>query len=264
MKMALRMPIVAGAVLMIAACYQGPRDAYRLAETSETYASETFGEVVFSRISDTVVMHTSTLDLPGMGPVRSNGLIVIAGDRSILVDTAWSDAHTRNILDYAEQVLGAPVSDAVVTHAHQDKMGGIGALRAAGIASWAHAMTNSEARAQDILPAENTLTFSEGWATGASQDSLAPLAIFFPGGGHTKDNITVGIRGTGIAFGGCLIKGSDAQTLGNLADADRENYAAAAARFGAAFPAADTVLVSHSPPQDREAIAHTIALAERL
>ena len=264
MKRLAQIAFLATAASMLSACYQMPGDAYRLAETRQTYASETFGEVVFSRISDKVVMHTSTLDLPGMGPVRSNGLIVIADGRSILVDTAWSDAQTRNILDYAEQVLNAPISDAVVTHAHQDKMGGIGALEAAGVTSWAHPLTNSEAVAQELLPAGRTLTFDKGWAVGPSQHQLAPLAIYYPGGGHTIDNITVGIEGTDIAFGGCLIKGSDAQTLGNLSDADVENYASSARHFGAAFPEADTILVSHSPPQGRAAIAHTIALADRL
>ncbi|WP_240957026.1 MBL fold metallo-hydrolase [Pseudopontixanthobacter vadosimaris] len=261
---ALRVPVIAAAALLLGGCYQAPRDAYRLAETREAYASETFGEVVFSRIADNVVMHTSTLDLPGMGPVRSNGLIVIAGQRSILVDTAWSDAQTRNILDYAADVLGAPVGDAIVTHAHQDKMGGIGALRAAGVTSWAHPLTNSEAIAQEMLPADRALAFDNGWAIGPAQNRLAPLAIHYPGGGHTSDNIAIGVTGTNIAFGGCLIKGRDAKTLGNLADADVANYASAARSFGAAFPAADTILVSHSPPQDRRAIAHTIALAERL
>ena len=57
---------------------------------------------------------------------------------------------------------------------------------------------------------------------------MARSRYFYPGPGHTSDNITVGIDGTDIAFGGCLIKDSKAKSLGNLGDADTEHYAASA------------------------------------
>ena len=74
---------------------------------------------------------------------------------------------------------------------------------------------------------------------GSNQQPRPTLArsryFYLPGPGHTSDNITVGIDGTDIAFGGCLIKDSKAKSLGNLGDADTEHYAASARAFGAAF-----------------------------
>ena len=64
--------------------------------------------------------------------------------------------------------------------------------------------------------------------------TLARWAVFYPGPGHTSDNITVGIDGTDIAFGGRLIKDSKAKSLGNLGDADTTPRQRSA--FGAAFP----------------------------
>ena len=68
---------------------------------------------------------------------------------------------------------------------------------------------------------------------GSNQQPRPTLARsrYYPGPGHTSDNITVGIDGTDIAFGGCLIKDSKAKSLGNLGDADTEHYAASAARL---------------------------------
>lgn len=252
------------AILLLGGCYGPPKDSYRLAETVEAYPAERFGNVVFSRISDDVVMHTSTLDLPGIGPVRSNGLLVIEGDTTVLVDTAWSDQQTDNILDYAQMVLGKPVRAAVVTHAHQDKMGGIGALNARSIPSWSHPLSNELAAEAELISTTHLLAFENGWAVGEGAQALAPLRIYYPGGGHTPDNITVGIEGSDIAFAGCLIKGEDADTLGNLMDADTASYAASARRFGTAFPDARLILVSHSPPQDRDAIMHTAKMADGL
>lgn len=82
--------------------------------------------------------------------------------------------------------------------------------------------------------------------------------------GHTSDNITVGIDGTDIAFGGCLIKDSKAKSLGNLGDADTEHYAASARAFGAAFPKASMIVMSHSAPDSRAAITHTARMADKL
>ena len=66
--------------------------------------------------------------------------------------------------------------------------------------------------------------------------NFGPLKVFYPGPGHTSDNITVGIDGTDIAFGGCPDQGQQGQVARQLGDADTEHYAASARAFGAAFP----------------------------
>ena len=111
-------------------------------------------------------------------------------------------------------------------------------------------------RCRTSLPARgwlrrNTLTFAaNGWVEPATAPNFGPLKVFYPGPGHTSDNITVGIDGTDIAFGGCLIKDSKAKSLGNLGDADTD-YAASARAFGAAFPKASMIVMSHSAPEPR-------------
>ena len=91
---------------------------------------------------------------------------------------------------------------------------------------------------------------------------LWPAQGIYPGPGHS-DNITVGIDGTDIAFGGCLIKDSKAKSLGNLGDADTEHYAASARAFGAAFPKASMIVMSHSLIA-APAITHTARMADKL
>ena len=60
----------------------------------------------------------------------------------LVVDTAWTDDQTAQILNWIKQEINLPVALAVVTHAHQDKMGGMDALHAAGIATYANALSN--------------------------------------------------------------------------------------------------------------------------
>ncbi len=224
-----------------------------------------FGEVSFTELKPGVWQHTTYLDLMGFGPVPSNGLLVVDGEGSLLVDTAWTDAQTAQILRWAAEVLGKPVRAAVVTHAHQDKMGGIGALNAAGIPSWANALSNRLAPEEGLLPASEALVFdADGWATGAGAAALAPLRVYFPGGAHARDYITVCLPDLGLAFGGCMIKGSDSPTLGNLGDADTAAYAQSVRNFAVAFPDAGLIVMSHSSPEGRRAISHSLELAQEL
>ncbi len=139
--------------------------------------------------------------MPGFGAVASNGLIVRDGGR-VSVDTGVSstDDQTAQILNWIKQEINLPVALAVVTHAHQDKMGGMDALHAAGIATYANALSNPASR-KGMVAAQHSPTFAaNGWVEPATAPNFGPLRYFTPGPGHTSDNITVGIDGTDIAL----------------------------------------------------------------
>ncbi|ENL1594834.1 NDM family subclass B1 metallo-beta-lactamase [Klebsiella pneumoniae] len=251
------------AALMLSGCMPGEIRP-TIGQQMET-GDQRFGDLVFRQLAPNVWQHTSYLDMPGFGAVASNGLIVRDGGRVLVVDTAWTDDQTAQILNWIKQEINLPVALAVVTHAHQDKMGGMDALHAAGIATYANALSNQLAPQEGMVAAQHSLTFAaNGWVEPATAPNFGPLKVFYPGPGHTSDNITVGIDGTDIAFGGCLIKDSKAKSLGNLGDADTEHYAASARAFGAAFPEASMIVMSHSAPDSRAAITHTARMADKL
>ena len=52
---------------------------------------------------------------------RFNGLIVRDGGRVLVVDTAWTDDQTAQILNWIKQEINLPVALAVVTHAHRTR-----------------------------------------------------------------------------------------------------------------------------------------------
>lgn len=219
-------------------------------------AAPSVSEVRFSQLSDTVWMHASFENISGFGLVRSNGLIVIDDENSMLVDTAWNDDQTKQIVEYAKSVLKRPVKMAVLTHAHSDKMGGVGALNAIGVKTYALDVSNRIAPSKGLTPATNDLVLKEGEAT-----TLGPIEIFYPGAGHTVDNIVVNIPTAGILFGGCLIRPGDTDNLGNTADGDVAHWGKAVADTGAQFPISNIVVPSHGMPEGRELLAKTVQLA---
>ena len=222
-----------------------------------------FGDLVFRQLAPNVWQHTSYLDMPGFGAVASNGLIVRDGGRVLLVDTAWTDDQTAQILNWIKQEINLPVALAVVTHAHQDKMGGMDAA-CGGDCDLCQCVVEPACPARGLVAAQHSLTFAaNGWVDQQPRPTLARSRYFTPAPA-TVTNITVGIDGTDIAFGGCLIKDSKAKSLGNLGDADTEHYAASARAFGAAFPKASMIVMSHSAPDSRAAITHTARMADKL
>ena len=101
-----------------------------------------------------------------------------------------------------------------------------------------------------------------GTASKWSVTNTWPLTVFYPGAGHTDDNIVVNIEGAGILFGRCLIRPGNSDNLGNTADGNVQHWATATEALAARFPDPKIVVPSHGPPAGRELFTHTIALAK--
>ena len=251
--------------LLLAACFGGREGSQSPAspEPAATLGAER-GDLRLTELAPGVWLHTSDRDIPPYGPVPSNGLVVARGDaEAVLIDTAWTDAQTEAILAWTEAALGRRVTAAVVTHAHDDKMGGVGALRAAGVATFAHPRSNTLAAGRGLVAAEHDLVIG-GNGDAAPLDALAGLTIHYPGPGHTEDNIVVAAERAGVLFGGCLVRPGGSASLGNTADADIARWAATVRAAARRFPAVTVVVPSHGAPGDRALLEHTAALAQTM
>ena len=58
-------------------------------------------------------------------PYAANGLLLISGDSSVLVDPGWASDQTKALLAFATDRLKHPVKKAVITHWHEDRAAGI-------------------------------------------------------------------------------------------------------------------------------------------
>ncbi len=213
--------------------------------------------VEFAKLSTGVWMHTSYKNVEPWGLIFTNGLIFERKQHSVLVDTAWNDAQTSQIIRWANDELGKPIKWSIHTHAHSDKMGGMATLHEQGIETYASSMSNKFAPKHDLLPAKNDLNLT----TIARQMNWQGLRVMYPGGGHTHDNIVVYDEKSKIIFGGCLIRPGDSQSLGYTGDADIEYWSQAAQNVATAFPDAKIVVPSHGEPGGTEVLTNTIEIA---
>ena len=193
---------------------------------------------------------TSVSELAGFGRVASNAMLVVAPRGSVLIDIPATELQARAVLDWADQTLSRPVQAVVCTHAHADRLGGLGAAHERGIASFSLPLTQTLAAAAGLPRPRLPLKEDQGLSLGGIE-----LQVLFPGAGHAPDNLVVWVPSGQVLFGGCLIKEAASQSMGSRADLAA--WGGALVRVQARFPAATIVVPGHGRPGGSELLAHT-------
>lgn len=209
-----------------------------------------------TKIAPKVYIHTSFKQF-GDVIFPSHGLVVSTKEGAVLIDTGWGNEPTEQLLAWVKTNLNQPVKICVPTHWHDDKMGGIEAVQQQGIP-----VATSELTAR--LAAENgkgtpdiTFAADTSFTMGGQQ-----FEVYFPGAGHTADNVVVYLPQQKILFGGCFVKDAQSKNLGNIADADLESWPVAIRNVQQRYPKAKLVVPSHGPWGDRSLLSHTLKLLQ--
>ncbi|GAB3024759.1 DIM/SIM/IMP family subclass B1 metallo-beta-lactamase [Bowmanella dokdonensis] len=205
-------------------------------------------------LEEGIYLHTSYQHYPGFGLVDSNGLVVVVKDQAYIIDTPWSEPDTEELLGWIE-ARGLTPAASLSTHFHADRTAGIKVLKARSIPTYASELTN-------------TLLLEEGHAQAAQTFSHPSFSlvegrieVFYPGPGHSRDNLVVWLPQAQILFGGCLIRPAEAGGLGNTADASIADWAGSVQRVKEAFPGLLQVVPGHGEVGDINMLDHTMALA---
>ncbi|MGA0560137.1 subclass B1 metallo-beta-lactamase [Larkinella sp. VNQ87] len=209
-------------------------------------------------LTDRLLVHTTYREYEGK-PFPSNGLLVKTDDGVVLIDTGWDvltdTDQTRQLLAWIDENLHQPVRLCIVTHFHEDRVGGIGLLRKAGIRVVSTPLTaesaarNGYERPEPVLSNDTTLTVGK-----------LPIRCFYPGPGHSGDNIVVWFPTEQVLFGGCFVKSYAAFGLGNLSDANLTEWGNSIRRVQAAFPTPRFVIPGHQEWDQTISLQHTLRL----
>ncbi|MBK0401619.1 subclass B1 metallo-beta-lactamase [Adhaeribacter sp. BT258] len=201
-----------------------------------------------------IYVHTSYKLLNGQ-PFPSNGLLVETTEGVVLIDTGWGEKPTKEILDWVKNNLRKPVVLCVVSHAHEDRLGGIKALQKQNIRVISTRLTaesaarNKHPQPAGILPADTTIS------VGGTN-----IRTFYPGPGHTEDNITVWFPDQKVLYGGCFVKSTHAKDLGNVADANLRAWPNSLNTVISEFPDPNFVIPGHQDWSNKMALQHTLNL----
>nr|WP_063865168.1 subclass B1 metallo-beta-lactamase VIM-13 [Pseudomonas aeruginosa]ABC94518.1 metallo-beta-lactamase VIM-13 [Pseudomonas aeruginosa]ABQ65127.1 class B carbapenemase VIM-13 [Pseudomonas aeruginosa]ACV41754.1 VIM-13 [Pseudomonas aeruginosa] len=211
------------------------------------------GEVRLYQIDDGVWSHIATHTFDGV-VYPSNGLIVRDGDELLLIDTAWGTKNTVALLAEIEKQIGLPVTRSVSTHFHDDRVGGVDALRAAGVATYASPSTRRLAEAEGNEVPTHSL---EGLSSSGDAVRFGPVELFYPGAAHSTDNLVVYVPSANVLYGGCAVLELSRTSAGNVADADLAEWPGSVERIQQHYPEAEVVIPGHGLPGGLDLLQHT-------
>ncbi|MBN1803806.1 MAG: subclass B1 metallo-beta-lactamase [Sedimentisphaerales bacterium] len=215
-------------------------------------------DVVVERLAEGVWLHTSYYDISGYQNVPANGLIVIDEKEAIMVDLPWTDEQTAVLFKWINDEQNAKVKSVVPTHFHIDCAGGLAEAHRRKAESFALDKTVEILKRTDKAAPKNW--FSERLCLGCGSFHVE---LSYYGAGHTVDNIVAWIPEKKIFFGGCMVKSMRANNLGNIEDADLDEWPGTLKKIKEKYSDAEIVVPGHGRPGGTELIDHTIGLFKR-
>lgn len=211
-------------------------------------------DVRFDELAPGVWRNVSYYSLSDIGAYPANGLVLLSKSGVLVVDPGWTPAHGKNIAKWIRSRAGNAPLTVIPTHFHFDRVGGLPGLPHRKSDRFLLFDKTVELLKDDKkkLPAFETFDGEKTITLDGEQ-----FDVFYPGPGHTTDNIVVYCRSSRILFGGCFVKSADSTNLGNVADADIERWSASIDAVRKRFPEIRLVVPGHGAPGGPELLTHT-------
>ncbi|HNL65584.1 MAG TPA: subclass B1 metallo-beta-lactamase, partial [Ferruginibacter sp.] len=189
----------------------------------------------------------------------ANGMYLVTNNGVVMFDTPWDTTQFQPLLDSIKRRHNKNVIMCFATHWHSDKTAGLEYYRQIGIKTYTTSLTdelskkNNKKRAEFLMSQDTTF-----------QVGQYSFETYYPGQGHTEDNIIIWFKKEKILYGGCLIKGADAEDLGYLGDANVTAYASTLLNVQKKCPNPRFIIIAHSDWMNINSLQHSIRLAKKL
>ncbi|MFZ5354544.1 MAG: subclass B1 metallo-beta-lactamase [Bacillota bacterium] len=223
-------------------------------ETFYSIGAEDSEYAELHKVKDNIWVHTTYRNYKG-ARTPSNGLVVITSEGLVLIDTPWNNGQTKMLLKLAESKFKKKFIMAIITHAHDDRIGGIDTLLENNI---------------DVRSTKLTAAYAEKYGfkkPSALLDSKPEVKVgdlkietYYPGEGHSADNIVVWLPQSRLLFGGCIIKSMESDNLGSISDANLEQWPISVEKLSDKYKEAEIIVPGHGKWGGSELIEHTLKL----
>jgi len=191
--------------------------------------------------------------------IPANGTYLVTNAGVVLFDTPWDTTQFQPLLDSIRIKHHQRVVLCLATHFHEDRTGGLDYYRRQNIKTYTTRQTDNLSKASGKPRAEFLISRDTTFTIGQYS-----FQTYYPGHGHTPDNIVIWFEKQKILHGGCLIKSTEDHDLGNLGDADVTKYATTVKNVMAKCRNPKFVVPGHSGWSSVESLSHTLKMAENL
>lgn len=191
--------------------------------------------------------------------VPANGMYLVTKAGVVLFDTPWDTTQFQPLLDSIEKRHQQKVTLCFATHWHSDKTAGLTYYRKQGIRTYTTIRTDELSKKNDKPRAEFLMSTDTVFKAGQYA-----FEVYYPGEGHTTDNIVIWFSKEKVLYGGCLIKGVDDENLGYLGDANTAAYEQTLINVRQKCRNPKHIIIAHNDWHDLRSLDHSIQMAGKL
>lgn len=220
------------------------------------YAKEK--KLILSKLNDSSYVFT-TFSYYEDTKFSANGLIKICSDGIVLIDTPWDSTQFQPLLDEIKFRFDLPVKLVISTHSHIDRTNGLEYYSKIGIPTYTSRATYNICKERGEKHSEFTFRNDTTFFVGTTK-----IETFYPGAGHAPDNIVIWFPSDRVLFGGCFIKSTEAENIGNLADANVGMWPIALKAVKRKYKKPNFIIPGHQNWESLESINYTLKLLKKL
>lgn len=212
-------------------------------------------KLIISHLTDNFYIYTTYGDAGNGYMFPANGMYCITNEGVVLFDTPWDTTQFQPLLDSIKARHNQKVVMSISTHFHSDRTAGLDYYKQLGIKTYTTKYTdelskeNNEPRAKFLIHQDTV--FSIGQYT---------FETFYPGKGHSPDNIVIWFENEKILYGGCFIKSTETNNLGNLSDADTDEWITSVENVQQKYGKPNYVIPGHQSWKSKKSLAYTLKL----
>jgi len=190
-------------------------------------------------------------------PVPANSMYMLTSKGAVLFDTPWDSTQFQPLLDSIKIKHNQGVVLCISTHFHEDRTAGLEFYRRKGIKTYTTKRTDEMSKVRNEKRAEFLIYKDTIFTMGQHT-----FQTYYGGQGHSPDNIAIWFDKEKILYGGCLVKSTEAEDLGNLSDANVKAWAVTIKNIQHKFGKPDYVIPGHLDWRSNESLTHTLDLIQ--
>ncbi len=200
----------------------------------------------------------TTYNLWKGNPVGANGMYLVTNEGVVLFDSPWDTTQFQPLLDSLQAKHNKKVVICIATHSHKDKTAGLEFLKERGVKTFTSKLTDDISKLKGEKRAEFLLEKDTIFSVGQYK-----FQVHYPGQGHTSDNIVAWFEKEKVLYGGCLVKSVEATDLGNVEEANVQEWPATIKNLQVKFKNPKFIIPGHQSWTSKKSLDHTLMLIKK-